>query len=62
PTSMRTPRRRRRRRLPGMMTDMTRLILLHDASLGGSFADNSFEKNARLAAAAAVIVAETAEA
>lgn len=45
-----------------MMTDMTRLIILHDASLGGSFADNSFEKNARLAAAAAVIVAETAEA
>lgn len=45
-----------------MMTGMTRLIILHDASLGGGFADNSFEKNARLAAAAAVIVAETAEA
>lgn len=44
-----------------MMTGMTRLIILHDASLGG-FADNSFEKDARLAAAAAVIVAETAEA
>lgn len=58
---MRTPRRRRRRRLPGKMTGMTRLIL-HDASLGSSLADNSFEKDARLAAAAAVIVAETAEA
>lgn len=43
-----------------MMTGMTRLIL-HNASLVG-FADNSFEKDARLAAAAAVIVAETAEA
>lgn len=45
-----------------MMTGMTGLIILHNASLGGGFADNSFEKNARLAAAAAVIVAETAEA
>lgn len=45
-----------------MMTGMTRLIILHNASLGGSFADNGFEKNARLAAAAAVVVAETAEA
>lgn len=45
------------------MTGMTRLIILHDASLGSSLADNRFEKNARLAAAAAaVIVAETAEA
>lgn len=45
-----------------MMTGMTRLIILHDARLGGSFADNRLEKDARLAAAAAVIVAETAEA
>lgn len=44
-----------------MMTGMTRLIILHNASLGSGLADNRFEKDARLAAAA-VIVAETAEA